>query len=94
VSFCGVDDLTEIAYLSLREAGLDLAAVMDEHPAQRTFIGIPVVSLEEGVSAGGGPIIITSLPRAGQLRAALGELGVRKEEIFAPAYGYEEILSR
>ena len=29
VAFCGLDDLTDIAYLSLREAQLELAAVMD-----------------------------------------------------------------
>lgn len=94
VAFCGLDDLTEIAYLSLREAGLDLTAVMDEQPACRSFIGAPLVSLAEGVvAAAAGPIIITSLPRAGQLKIALRELGVADREIFAPSYSYEEALS-
>jgi len=91
VAFCGLDDLTEIAYLSLREAGLELAAVMDDQEGS-SFIGIPVVSLEEGVGADSGPIVITSLPRASQLKAALQELGVAEQEIYAPSYSYEEIL--
>src|SRR5512145_3256252 len=46
VAFCGVDDLTEIAYLSLCEAGITLAAVMDEEGGGR-FLSMPVHSLEE-----------------------------------------------
>src|SRR5512140_3113476 len=30
VSFCGVDEVAEIAYLSLQETGIELAAVMDD----------------------------------------------------------------
>jgi DNA-binding MarR family transcriptional regulator len=91
VAFCGLDDLTEIAYLSLREAGMELAAVMDED-AGSSFIGIPVVSLEEGVGAGSVPIVITSLPRAGELKGGLLRLGVAEHDIYSPSYSYEEIL--
>ncbi|MDW7710840.1 MAG: winged helix-turn-helix transcriptional regulator [Deferrisomatales bacterium] len=93
VAFCGVDDLTEIAYLSLCEAGLDLAVVMDEEFGGR-FLAKPVVSLEEGVrAAAGAPIVITCLPRAGQLKGALSERGVPEDRILAPALSYEEVLS-
>lgn len=91
VAFCGVDDLTEIAYLSLCEAGVDLAVVMDAE-AGGQFIGMPVVSLEEGVGAGSGPIVITCLPRAGELKAGLRKLGVVEQDILAPSYSYEEVL--
>ncbi|MDW7710791.1 MAG: winged helix-turn-helix transcriptional regulator [Deferrisomatales bacterium] len=92
VAFCGVDDLTEIAYLSLCEAGLDLAAVMDEESGSR-FLAKPVLSLEEGVrAAAGAPIVITCLPRAPGLEGALRGLGVAPESILAPAYSYEEVL--
>jgi DNA-binding MarR family transcriptional regulator len=91
VAFCGVDDLTEIAYLSLCESGLGLAAVMDEAHKMPPFLGMPVVSLADGTAAG-GPIIITSLPRAGQLKEALLQMGVPEQDIFAPAYSYEDIL--
>jgi len=91
VAFCGLDDLTEIAYLSLREAGVELSAVMDDQ-VDCNFVGIPVVSLEKGVGAGNGPIVITSLPRAEQLKGALRKLGVDEQWIFSPSYSYEEIL--
>jgi DNA-binding MarR family transcriptional regulator len=91
VGFCGMDDLTEIAYLSLCEAGIELAVVMDEEAGGR-FIDLPVVSLEDGAKAAKGPIIITSLPRAEQLKAGLRDLGVAAAEIFAPSYSYGEIL--
>ena len=91
VTFCGLDDLTEIAYLSLKEAGLELAAVMDEE-ATGSFGGLPVVSMTEGVGAASGPFVITSLPRAGQLKARLRMLGVAEADIHAPTFSYEEIL--
>ena len=93
VAFCGLDDLTEIAYLSLREAQLELVKVMDEKPGAN-FIGYPVVSLEEGVKTLEYPIIITSLKRAGTLKAALLGLGVKEENIFAPSFSFEEALKR
>jgi DNA-binding MarR family transcriptional regulator len=91
VAFCGLDALTEIAFLSLREAGLELSTVMDEE-AGESFIGIPVVTLQEGIGTAGTPIVITSLPRAEQLKSALRELGVAEQDIFSPSYSYEEIL--
>jgi DNA-binding MarR family transcriptional regulator len=92
VAFCGVDDLTEIAYLSLCEAGLALATVMDVEGGG-TFLALPVVSLEEGVrGVGEVPIVITCLPRADQLKTALRELGVAERDIVAPAHSYEEVL--
>jgi DNA-binding MarR family transcriptional regulator len=90
VAFCGLDDLTEIAYLSLREAGLELTTVMDDQ-IDGSFLGLPVVSLQSGVMAGSGPIVITSPPRAGQLKAALHQLGVAEQDIYSPSFSYEEI---
>lgn len=91
VAFCGLDDLTEIAYLSLREAQLQLMKVMDE-TAGKQFIDYPVVSLEQGVVGLDCPIIITSLQRAEGLKASLLSLGVQEERIFAPSFSFEEAL--
>lgn len=90
VAFCGIDDLTEIAYLSLCEAGLELAVAMDAKPGG-VFIGKPIVSLKEGV--GYGPIVVTCLPRARELKEELQRLGVSGQEIISPSYSYEEVLS-
>ena len=55
VAFCGVDDLSEIAYLSLREAQLELAAVLDAAPGGE-FFEHRVLSLAEGVAAEPGMV--------------------------------------
>jgi predicted transcriptional regulator len=90
VAFCGIDDHTEIAYLSLREAGIELAAVMDD-AATGTFITYAVVSLEQGAQLA-CPIVITSLARADQLKGALLQLGVEGERIYPPTFSFEEAL--
>lgn len=91
VRFCGVEYLTEIIYLSLCEAGLELTLVMDDEEGEG-FLGRPVVSLDEGIRVDGGPIVITCLPRAQQLTSRLRELGVEEDEIYAPKYRYEDLL--
>jgi DNA-binding MarR family transcriptional regulator len=94
VAFCGIDDLTEIFYLSLREAGLQLELVMESDEMHKNFINWPVVSLEGGVSASEGPIVLTALQRAEELKQALLELGVSEERICGPALSYEDVLRR
>jgi predicted transcriptional regulator len=91
VSFCGLDDYTEIAYLSLQEAGLELAAVMDKKTGS-WFIHFPVVSLEDGLKVNSGAIVITTLPRAEELKRDLRALGVEEERIYGPSLSYEEAL--
>jgi len=91
VSFCGIDDLTEFAYLSMQEANLKLAVVMDE-TSPSYFLNIPVVSLEEGVRVDTGKIVITSLQRAGQLKETLRKLGVDEQLIHSPARSFAEVL--
>ena len=91
VSFCGLDDLTEIAYLSLQEAGLRLAAVMDE-PASGPFLNLSVLSLEDGIKVDTGRIVITSLQRAEHLKAALLALGVDERLIHSPSRSFAEAI--
>ncbi|HEY3308710.1 MAG TPA: winged helix-turn-helix transcriptional regulator [Desulfuromonadaceae bacterium] len=81
VAFCGVDEVAEIAWLSLREAGLGLSEVMDDHNIGSDFMGYNVVSLNQGLLAGSPKIIITSMKRSDQLKASLLDLGVRDESI-------------
>src|ERR1035441_9087340 len=40
VAFCGVDEVTEIAYLSLLETDLTLVAIMDDETAGKDFFGV------------------------------------------------------
>lgn len=79
VAFCGVDEVAEIAYLSLREVGLELALVMDQAADGREFFGKTVVSIPHGLLAGNHHIVITSFKRREALRDELLKRGVTPE---------------
>ncbi|MFH1026949.1 MAG: winged helix-turn-helix transcriptional regulator [Pseudomonadota bacterium] len=82
VAFCGVDEVAEVAYLSLRETGLELVAVMDDGQQGNPFFGLPVVTLEDGLGKTGVPVVISSLKRREELTSALLGLGVAAGRIF------------
>jgi DNA-binding MarR family transcriptional regulator len=84
VTFCGVDDVTEIAYLSLQEVGIGLAGVVDVEETARDFFGLAVQPLESWVPVVKQPVVLTSLKRADELRHCLVEKGLAAEEICAP----------
>jgi predicted transcriptional regulator len=81
VSFCGVDEVAEIAYLSLRETGIELVAVMDDGRAGELFFDTAITSTEEGIRAGADRIVVTSFKRGESLRERLLLLGVPGEII-------------
>jgi DNA-binding MarR family transcriptional regulator len=82
VAFCGVDEVAEVAYLSLRETGLELVAVMDDARHGSVFFGLPVVLLAAGVRELGVPMVISSLKRRDELTKTLYGLGVTSGRIF------------
>ncbi len=92
LSFCGLDDLTEIIYLSLQEAGLALEVVMDLGGSDERFFGLPVVSLEDGAGSNSSPIVLSTVQRAEALRQELLQLGVAAERIHGPTLSFEDIL--
>lgn len=81
VAFCGVDEVAEVAYLSLQETDIKLVAVMDDARAGETFFGVPVVALAAGVQKLGVPVIISSLKRRDQLARMLGDLDVSATKV-------------
>jgi DNA-binding MarR family transcriptional regulator len=81
VTFCGVDEVAEIAWLSLREAGLELAEVMDDRNPGNDFMGRPIVSINRGLLSMNNVIVITSVKRSRQLREYLCDHGVCDEMI-------------
>lgn len=83
VAFCGVDEVTEIAYLSLLETDLKLVAVMDDEVAGKDFFGLPVVTLAHGIVSGHQGIVLTSLKRGEQLQDMLAGLGVGTDRVFS-----------
>jgi len=84
VIFCGVDEVAEVAWLSLQEAGLELAGVMDENNPVRDFMGRQVVDISPESLFGQQLIVITSLKRAEQIRSRLVELGTSESRILFP----------
>jgi len=83
VVFCGLDEVAEIAYLSLRETTLEMEAVLDDTKAGGEFFGRPVVTLAKGLLAGDHTIVLTSLKRGEALRAELLRRGAGPERIRA-----------
>lgn len=82
VAFCGVDEVAEVAYLSLQETGLQLVAVMDDPRSGEVFFGLPIVALAEGIRELRAPVVISSLKRRDELRLALSGLGVADGRVF------------
>ena len=83
VSFCGVDEVAEIAYLSLQETGIELVAVMDDGRDGDDFFDTTVGTLEEGIRSGADRIVVTSFKRGESLREQLVQLGVNPQLICA-----------
>lgn len=82
VTFCGVDEVAEVAYLSLKETGLELVGVMDKIHIGESFFGVPVVSIADGVRDLYAPVVITSLKRRDELVQLLSQFGVSSGRIF------------
>lgn len=87
VAFCGVDEVAEIAWLSLQEAGLELGEVMDDLNIGSLFMGRQITDLQQSLPGGGSRIVITSLKRAEQLKTQLQALGAGDETVICPAFG-------
>ena len=81
IVFCGVDEVTEIAYLSLKEAGLELAGIVDDNPASRRFFGLDALPLSAAATLGYDIIIITSFGEGERLRQGLLDAGVDEKDI-------------
>ena len=75
VVFCGVDEVAEIAYLSLQEAGLKLSAVIDESSERLELFGHLIRPFPESLSEVSGEIVLTSLKRGVELGMKLQDYG-------------------
>jgi len=79
VSFCGVDEFTEIAYLSLREARIELVSIMDDLKVGEHFVDQPIIPLS--MPQDGVLVVITSLRKPDYCRTVLLHLGVPPDRI-------------
>ncbi len=83
VIFCGVDEVAEIAYLSLRETKIELAAVFDDVGAGEKFFGITVQSLACLDKSETMPIVISSLKGRTELHNSLCCQGTMLNRIYS-----------
>lgn len=81
VVFCGADEITEIAYLSLKETGLELVAISDEKRSGEAFLGQRVASIGELVVMDFDLAVITSFQDGERLKKALVEAGIEERKI-------------
>ena len=90
VVFCGVDEVAEIAYMSLQEAGLKLSAVIDESNERRELFGHLIRPFPESLSEVSGEIVLTSLKRGAELGKKLQGYGWQGDVYAPPALSGEK----
>lgn len=81
VIFCGVDEVAEIAYLSLQETDIELAGVVDGECDLKQFFGYEISQIENINGIEFDRVVVTSLKRQKHLIERLGDLGVRRDKI-------------
>ena len=81
VAICGRGEAAELAYLSLKESGLEPVAIFDI-VGGRDFLGIPVRPVSDHDQVAYDLIIVATLESSGQQVAALIRDGVPQEKLF------------
>ena len=81
VAIYGSGEAAELAYLSLKESGLEPVAIFDSDGG-RDFLGMPVLPIAEHASVEFDLIIVATLDRSGQHAADLLEVGVPRDKLF------------
>lgn len=83
VVFFGAGEIAEIAYLTVKELGLELVGVVDEEAAGKTFLGLPVLRLQdlERLSFDFGIVSVLNGGLEG-LRRRLSECGVPEHKMY------------
>jgi ribosomal protein S25 len=81
VAIFGSGEAAELAYLSLKESGLEPVAIFD-HDGARVFLGMPVRSIADHAAAEYDLMIVATLDRSGQTSLDLIDRGVPKDKLF------------
>ncbi|HBG46731.1 MAG TPA: transcriptional regulator [Deltaproteobacteria bacterium] len=87
VAFCGVDEVTEIAYLSLKEAELELAGIVDGSPSKAKFFGHDVLKIDDIMTLDFDVVVITNFNDDQGLKARLFEAGVEEKRVCSISSG-------
>jgi DNA-binding Lrp family transcriptional regulator len=81
VAIFGRGEAAELAYLSLKECGLEPVAIFDVDGGQE-FLGMPVRAVREHDQVSYDLMIVATLERSGQQFAALVSGGVPQDKLF------------
>ena len=81
VAIYGSGEAAELAYLSLKESGLDPVAVFDQ-AGGHVFLGIPVLPIAEYHTVDFDLMIVATLDRSGQPLDELIRIGVPLDKLF------------
>ncbi len=82
VIFCGVDEVAEIAYLSLQEVGISLVDVLDPEKVNQQFFSNKVIDVANIDRCSGAPLVVTSQKREATLLKLLAGAGFQRDRIF------------
>ncbi len=83
VCFAGMDEVTEIAYLSLQEADIALQGVYDDDRTGKAFFKRAVAPIQELSPEDGRIIILTTYLKREAVCRRLLDQGVRQDRIFS-----------
>lgn len=83
--FCGVDELAEIAYLTLQEFEIELVAIVDVKMGNKGFFNHTIRPLEDLKKMDYDRILITSFLRGQELYSCLIDSGIPAEKILLRA---------
>ena len=92
IVFAGADEVAEIAYLSLQEAGLELVAIVDDDAEGRNFFGTPIKKLESLRDLDYDIILISTYLKRTELYKQLLDLGVDRNLIRISLNGTDEVV--
>ena len=81
VAICGSGEAAELAYLSLKESGLEPVAVFDADGG-REFLGMPVLPITDHATIEYDLIIVATLDRSGRQLQDLLAVGVPRDKLF------------
>ncbi|MBE9503508.1 MAG: winged helix-turn-helix transcriptional regulator [Proteobacteria bacterium] len=81
VLFCGVDEVAEIACLSLQETDMELSGVIDIDPGDRKFFRHTVFPMDDLNQFEYDRIIISSLKKGAELLEILKNMGIEEDSI-------------
>jgi DNA-binding MarR family transcriptional regulator len=81
VAFYGATDMAEIAFISLREIGMNLVGIVDEEKKGKKFLGHTIKSIKQLLELDFDKIIITTLDSKGMTYDLLEHNNIPREKI-------------